>query len=74
MVNKTPAKHRDIFRQKNFQAPARVRTDDLLSAKRMHYQLEDGDNFSNCVKMIDARTYKTVITDFLMLFFQYCMS
>ena len=40
--NKTHAKHRDIFRQK-YNASARVRTHDLVSARQTHYQLRHGD-------------------------------
>ena len=40
--NKTPAKHRDIFRSK-CNASARVRTHDLVSVRQTHYQLRHGD-------------------------------
>ena len=40
--NKTPAMHRDIFRQK-YSASARIRTHDLMFAKQTHYQLRHGD-------------------------------
>ena len=40
--NKTPATHRDIFRQK-LNASAQVRTHDLVSVRRTHYQLCHGD-------------------------------
>ena len=37
--NKTPANHRDIFRYKKYNAPARVRTHDLVPGRQTHYQL-----------------------------------
>ena len=42
-VNKTPAKHRDIFRCKKCNAPARVRKHDLVPGRQTHYQLCHGD-------------------------------
>ena len=41
--NKTPAKHRNIFRYEKCNASARVRTYDLVPDRQTHYQLCYGD-------------------------------